>query len=91
MATHIRPLELDTLCQRLDVLFAGQIVGTGADLASRRSNFLSKAIAAFVLHEDGGASIEEAVSASIDGGQDHGIDSVFVPPIEPYGWFNRST
>ena len=80
MATHIRPLELDALCERLDVLFAGQIVGTGSDPDSRRSNYLSKAIAAFVLHEEGGASVEEAVSASIDGGQDHGIDSVFVSP-----------
>ena len=78
MATHVRPLELDALCQRLDVLFAGHIVGTGADPDSRRSNFLSKAVAAFVLHKAAGASVEEAVAASIDGGQDHGIDSVFV-------------
>lgn len=79
MATNIaRPLELDLLCQKLDEDYADLITGTGNMPESRRSNFLSKAIAAFVLHEDAGASLNEAVAASIDGGQDHGIDSVFV-------------
>ncbi len=73
-----RPLELDLLCQKLDADYAGRITGTGNTPESRRSNFLSKAIAAFVLHEDAGATLDEAVAASIDGGQDHGIDSVFV-------------
>ena len=74
----IRPLELDLLCQKLDADYATRITGTGTSLESRRSNFLSKAIAAFVLHEAAGATLEEAVAASIDGGLDHGIDSVFV-------------
>lgn len=79
MATvPIRPLELDLLCQKLDADYAALITGTGTSPESRRSNFLSKAIAAFVLHEAAGASLEEAVAASIDGGLDHGIDSVFV-------------
>lgn len=76
--TPIRPLELDLLCQKLDADYAALITGTGTSPESRRSNYLSKAIAAFVLHEDAGASLEDAVSASIDGGLDHGIDSVFV-------------
>lgn len=79
MATGpIRPLELDLLCQKLEADYAALITGTGTSPESRRSNFLSKAIAAFVLHEAAGASLEEAVAASIDGGLDHGIDSVFV-------------
>ncbi|HCF7248315.1 TPA: AIPR family protein [Pseudomonas aeruginosa] len=79
MATVIaRPLELDLLCQKLDADYANRITGTGNTPESRRSNYLSKAIAAFVLHEDAGANLDEAVAASIDGGQDHGIDSVFV-------------
>lgn len=79
MATApIRPLELDLLCQKLDADYAALITGTGTSPESRRSNFLSKAIAAFVLHEAAGASLEESVAASIDGGLDHGIDSVFV-------------
>lgn len=75
-----RPLELDLLCQKLDADYANRISGTGTTPESRRSNFLSKAIAAFVLHEDAGATLDEAVAASIDGGQDHGIDSAFVAP-----------
>jgi hypothetical protein len=79
MATvPIRPLELDLLCQKLDADYSTLINGTGTSPESRRSNFLSKAIAAFVLHEAAGASLEESVVASIDGGLDHGIDSVFV-------------
>ncbi|MDH1673500.1 AIPR family protein [Comamonas aquatica] len=79
MATApIRPLELDLLCQKLEADYAALITGTGTSPESRHSNFLSKAIAAFVLHEAAGATLEEAVAASIDGGLDHGIDSVFV-------------
>ncbi|KVT58027.1 AIPR family protein [Burkholderia ubonensis] len=79
MATVLaRPLELDLLCQKLDEDYATRITGTGNTPAAQRSNFLSKAIAAFVLHEAAGATLDEAVAASIDGGNDHGIDSVFV-------------
>ncbi|CAJ4448733.1 abortive infection phage resistance protein [Burkholderia pseudomallei] len=79
MATILaRPLELDLLCQKLDEDYATRITGTGNAPAAQRSNFLSKAIAAFVLHEAAGATLDEAVAASIDGGNDHGIDSVFV-------------
>lgn len=73
-----RPLELDLLCQKLEADYSELIIGTGTSPESRRSNFLSKAIAAFVLREAAGASLEESVAASIDGGLDHGIDSVFV-------------
>lgn len=79
MATApIRPLELDLLCQKLDADYAAHITGTGTDQESCRRNFFSKAIAAFVMQQAAGASFEEAVAASIDGGLDHGIDSVFV-------------
>ena len=79
MAVNLaRPLELDLLCRKLDTDYAALIVGTGTDDNARRSNFLSKAVAAFVLHEAAGASIADAVAASIDGGADHGIDSVFI-------------
>jgi hypothetical protein len=79
MATVLaRPLELDLLCQKLDEDYASRITGTGNNPAAQRSNFLSKAIAAFVLHEAAGATLDVAVAASIDGGNDHGIDSVFV-------------
>lgn len=72
-----RPLELDFLCNKLSQDYT-QIVGTGTNEHAKRSNFFSKAVAAFVLHETAGASITDAVAASIDGGGDHGIDSVFI-------------
>ncbi|MDX2352595.1 AIPR family protein [Stutzerimonas xanthomarina] len=78
MAAQHRPLELELLCQKLDEDFVNQIAGTGASPAARQSNFYSKAIAAFLLCKAAGATLEEAVAASIDGGLDHGIDSVFV-------------
>ncbi|MCF1444139.1 AIPR family protein [Ralstonia nicotianae] len=79
MAINVpRPLELELLCRKLDDCYSHLIVGTGADENAKRSNFLSKAVAAFVLHEEAGASLEDAVAASIDGGNDHGIDSVFI-------------
>jgi len=77
-ATPNRPLELNLLCQKLEKDYAGLISGAGTSPESRSSNFLSKAIAAFILHEAADASIEDAVAASIDGGADHGIDSVFI-------------
>lgn len=73
-----RPIELELLCNKLDLDFAERIVGTGNSPDAIRSNFLSKAIAAFVLCEKAGASLEDAVAASIDGGFDHGIDSVYI-------------
>jgi hypothetical protein len=47
-----RPLELDLLCQKLDADFSNRITGTGNSPEEKRSNFLSKAVAAFVLHEE---------------------------------------
>lgn len=73
-----RPLELDLLCGKLEADYSALIAGAGADDNARRSNFLSKAVAAFVLREAAGASVAEATAASIDGGNDHGIDSVFI-------------
>ncbi|MEN9868374.1 MAG: hypothetical protein RL748_3964 [Pseudomonadota bacterium] len=76
--TQARPLELDLLCAKLDADFGSLITGTGTSPESRQSNFYSKAIAAFVLCEQAGATLQEAAAASIDGGQDHGIDSVYI-------------
>lgn len=73
-----QPLELQLLNQALDKEFRQIIQGVGNNDVARRSNFLSKAIAAFVLTRQAGASTQQAVEASIDGGGDHGIDSVFV-------------
>lgn len=73
-----KPIELELLCKKLEQDYLNKIQGVGNNEIAKRRNFLSKAIAAFVLHEKATANIEEAVSASIDGSFDHGIDSVFI-------------
>ena len=78
--SQARPLELDLLCQKLEADYSAHIKGEGTKPEAKKSNFLSKAIAAFVLHEEAKAPLEEAVAASIDGGFDHGIDSVYLAP-----------
>lgn len=74
------PLELGLLIGLLDNTFEPLIICTGNNEEARRSNFLSKAVAAFILVQEAGAEPEDAVAASIDGGNDHGIDSIFVAP-----------
>ena len=78
MPPNQQPLELQLLVQSLDSEFGRLIQGEGNGDAARRSNFLSKAVAAFVLVQEAGATVQEAVAASIDGGGDHGIDSVHI-------------
>lgn len=72
------PLELELLCQKLEQDYSEKIKGTGTNEIAQKRNFFSKAIAAFILHEEADATIDEAVEASIDGGLDHGIDSVLI-------------
>lgn len=78
MAEGIKPHELIQLCASLDGRFQGKIKGTGTNDESKRRNFYTKALAAYYLTQEAGASDDEAIKASIDGGLDHGIDSVFV-------------
>ncbi len=71
------PLELSLLIDTLNKEFGALITGKGHNEQARNNNFLSKAVAAFVLVHEAGATPEDAVAASVDGGDDHGIDSVF--------------
>ena len=64
--------------QELDSLFTGLIIGVGNDAPARRSNFLSKSVAAYVLVREAGATVQEAALAVVDGGGDHGLDAVYV-------------
>lgn len=78
MAEGVRPHELIQLCELLDNRFGGKITGTGRSDEARKRNFYTKALAAYYLTQEAGATEEEAIEASVDGGQDHGIDSVYV-------------
>lgn len=73
-----RPLEVQQIQAFLKAEFTGFIEGLGKTEQDKERNFLSKALAAFFLMSQAGASKAEAVAASIDGGQDHGVDSVYV-------------
>lgn len=74
----VQPIELIQLCKSLHEAFDGLIEGEGGNPTARERNFLSKALAAWYLVQDAGATPEEAVAACIDGNNDHGIDSVYV-------------
>ncbi len=78
MATLVRPLELEVLCDKLRADYGSLIQGFGAGEEERRRNFLTRALPAFVLVSQAGASPQEAAAAIVDGGSDHGIDAVFV-------------
>ena len=64
-----RPLEVQQIQAFLKAEFAGSIEGLGKDEKDKERNFLSKALAAFFLMSQAGASKAEAVAASIDGGK----------------------
>lgn len=80
MATAPRALEIQQLENFLKQEFAGSIEGTGKDATAKERNFLTKAVAAYFLMMEAGANKADAVAATIDGGGDHGIDSVYVSP-----------
>lgn len=64
MAANLaRPLELDLFCRKLDADYSALIGETGVNDNAKRSNFLSKAVAAFVLGEAADASAADAVGA----------------------------
>lgn len=89
MATDPRPLEVQQLQSFLKVEFNGQIVGVGDTAQAQERNFLSKALAAYFLIVKAGASKADALAASIDGGNDHGIDSVYISPAGVF-WLVQS-
>lgn len=78
MVRRVQPIELIQLCGRLHESFDGHIVGVGATSVEQDRNFLTKALSAWYLMVEAGATREAAVDASVDGNNDHGIDSVFV-------------
>jgi hypothetical protein len=78
MAKQPAPLELSLLVTALDEEFGTLITGVGKTDDDRRKNFLSKAVGAFSLGHEAGATPEIAAQAVVDGGGDHGLDAVYV-------------
>lgn len=73
--TQSEPLALQQVRDELRRLYTGRITGTGNN---PDINFLSKALAAFLIHKLSQCTIEESVDAVVDGGNDGGIDAVFI-------------
>ena len=73
-----QPEELSLLCTHLSQLFSNKITGTGNNPLAVERNFLSKALAAYYLYREAGAMLDDAVAATIDGGGDNGIDSIYI-------------
>ncbi|MGX9686136.1 hypothetical protein ACTQ9L_03190 [Deinococcus wulumuqiensis] len=73
--TQPESLALQQVRDELRRLYTGRITGTGAN---PDANFLSKALAAFLIHKLTQCTIDESIDAVVDGGNDGGIDAVFV-------------
>ena len=80
MATAVRPVEMEALCDRLAGSYGATIFGQGGGERDRLFNFRSRALLAFGLECTAGASAEQAVAAIVDGGNDNGIDAIHVSP-----------
>ncbi len=83
--TKERPQEVINLQAGLLSIFKGLLpeAKTG-DASQKERNFLSRAIAAFVLHKEAAISIPEAASKVVDAGGDGGIDAIY------YNQFNST-
>ncbi|MBO9545633.1 AIPR family protein [Caulobacter sp.] len=86
-----RPVEILALPPKLHQLF-DQVVPlkTGGNAEANERDFLSRALAAFVLHKAGGATIEQAGAGIIDGGGDGGIDAIYHSPATNTLWLVQS-
>ena len=72
------PIEMLHLPEQLRSLFAGKLpeAATGTP-EERQRNFLSRTLAAYAIHKLGGADLDQAAAAVVDGGGDGGIDAIF--------------
>ncbi|RWO98468.1 AIPR family protein [Mesorhizobium sp.] len=85
------PIELDYLPPKLHEFFDGRVplVGNGTP-QEKEKNFLSRALAAYVVHKLAGASLEEAAASLVDGGGDGGIDAVHYSAADQKLWLVQS-
>jgi hypothetical protein len=46
-------------------------------IEERERNLLTRALAAFALHKQAGATLDEAAASIVDGGGDYGLDAIY--------------
>ena len=85
------PIEMLHLPEQLRSLFAGKLpeAATGTP-EERQRNFLSRTLAAYAIHKLGGADLDQAAAAVVDGGGDGGIDAIFHSPTANTLWVAQS-
>jgi AIPR protein len=72
------PIEILELPSQLTSMFVGKIpAAVTGDEAAKKSNFLSRALAAYAVHKLAGCSLNDAAGCVVDGGGDGGIDAIF--------------
>ncbi len=82
-----RPIEILALPPRLHELFDGRLQQkANGDPEQNERDFLSRALAAYVLHKLGGAELDDAAGSVIDGGGDGGIDGIYFSPVTNTLW-----
>lgn len=86
-----RPIEIQILPPKLHQLFDTVVpTKTVGNPDENERNFLSRALAALVLHKAAGATISEAGAGIVDGGGDSGIDAVYHSPLTNTLWLVQS-
>lgn len=85
------PIEMLHLPDQLRNLFAGKIPEANSGSQEERArNFQSRALAAYAIHKLGGADLDQAAAAIVDGGGDGGIDVVSHSPMSNTLWVVQS-
>lgn len=86
-----RPVEMLALPPKLHELFDDLLeLKVGGDAEQNERDFLSRALAAYVLHKLGGATLQEAVDGVVDGGGDGGLDGIYFSPVTNTLWLTQS-
>jgi hypothetical protein len=85
------PIEIIHLPGKLREAFTGRLAEAASGKPEEReTNFLTRALAAFAAHKLAGCSLDEAVTAVVDGGGDGGIDAVHYSAEASILWLIQS-
>jgi hypothetical protein len=85
------PIEMFQLPEQLRNLFTGKLPeATSGTREERERNFLSRALAAYAIFKLGGAELDVAAAAVVDGGGDGGIDAIFHSAAANTLWIAQS-
>ena len=85
-----RPIEIDYVPRHLRRSLTWVFSGRSGTMDSREANFLSRALAAYALHESASCTVDVAASCVVDGGGDGGIDAVHYSSTSHVLWVVQS-